>query len=565
MSRNYSKRNEQKDQKREFSRDERKSPKKGRRNGNKKDNPDDKIENKGWDNDPNYYFVSKELAEQCSQLSFQSILGQGTLHGYEVPTVVIVSDCMNPGVTENVRDAVSSNPIAPVTSVTHLGNRVDGKAGVNVMAAKLYTFMSSFTGRTSNYAPQDVAMMILAISAIVELSEHIRRFFGLLLTYNFRNRMVPLYLIKLLGCDPDDLKKNISDYRMRFNVAMSRMNQIPLLGNIAFIDKCRGRYQKIYQDDPTSMSQLWAYVPTFYYILDEVGDTDGSVLRAKWLRQSASDTNMNSLLTKLEDMITAVLESTSLNLIYADMLNMANKIKVKTWQFDYLAENYVVMPEYNAGANLQFHNLTVMGMPGASSTSYEDTINQQKYTYTDSVTGRVTYITGGASIFCDANKNNIVYNPLFSGKSYALCKYFVDLPIDNPDMPTRIESLRNVSLHSASDVKPSDLTPTISGVGTGNILTCAALTDHFVTKIFVASNSGNLSDAKSMEDSIYSGQSSYPINKSTQISNFPCYIKGTSIYTDVVGSLQYYTEIDYKYIKRLLDAMSIGLFEFRTT
>lgn len=538
------------------------------KSSNGKPAPTANLDKGARDNDPNWYFTSPELAEQASQLSFQSMLGQGSVHGYQVPTITRIETVMNPGVTYRpstcMHEGFRSWGSVQLDSLSGVD---PGKSGVNMMAAKLYSTLSSFTGRTASYGPQDVAMMILQISSIAEISEWIRRAFGVALTYNARNRTLPLGLLKSMGLDVNDFLKNLSVYRMRYNVDMSRINQIPLLENIAYIKKSRDIYQRIYMDDPTNMSQLFYYSPAYYHTLDEAGDSDGSVLKARTF--SFSNVSMDSQLSKLERMINAALESSTLNFIYADLINMANKLNVSTWQFDYLAENYVVMPEYNQNALLQFHNLTIMGQP-LDVLDPNDASKGIKalVPYYQNQQNMEVYVTHGADVFCNANTNDIVYNPLFDANNINLWAWMVDMPTDAPSVEDRIEAIRFAALNFGNVITPSG----ISGATlTRNAYIFNVLPDHYVTQIYTfrnidysQNNPAKITALRSVDpdDSMVSLDI---VDSWSQFEHAPLRaVAGPSgSLSRIFGGLQFYTMYDCYYAQRLLDVMLTGLWDFR--
>lgn len=577
MSRNYEKKEDTKH-------NPRLNKSRGKKSFNKKDSNKANftgLNAKDRDNDPNWYFSSPELAEQASQLSFQSVLGFGSIHGYKIPSILRFDTVLCPGNTYNVREKHGTNPkfnSASESTAYQIPTQIDpGKAGVNLMAAKLYTLLSSFTGRTASYGPQDVAMMILGIASIAEVSEHLRRVFGIALTYNFRNRALPLGIIRAMGIDADDFVHNVAIYRMRFNVAMSRINQIPLLDNIGIIRKSRDIYQNVYQDDPTSMSQLWFYQPKYAFVIDETAYSTGTVLRAVTLNSDTSGlyTNMqkfSDVLSVLEDQITAILESSTLNFIYADLLNMANKLSVPTWKFDYLAENYVVMPVFNNNALLQMHNLTIAGEPYTPSNATAISMISK------TIANKSVKFTMGPHIYSDADTNEVVYNPVFTGL-IGMNSMVADFPTDSPSIEDRIEALRFAAYDSGYNARSKWLS---SGSGETHLRLFTALPDHYVSKAYLF-NVLEPDSATTVPCCLAMDTSKVLVNDATlntntkyiqltqlehaplvyMVTNDSTQAEHDSTFNGILGGLQYYTEVDYNYIKRLLDLMTIGLYDFR--
>lgn len=531
------------------------------------------LDARGRDNDPNYYFVSKELAEQAAQLSFQSMIGFGSLDGYEIPSICRVELNSSPGVSYAPNGLVGKPGITEWATTNSISS---DKRGVNLMSSKLYTMLSTFTGRTSNYAPQDVAMMILAISSIAELSETIRRAFGVALTYNPRNRNLPLGLLKAMNLNVVDFLANIPSYRMRFNVAMTRINQIPLLDNVAYIRKSREMYQRIYMDGAGPMSQIFFYQPRSVWTLEESLSDTGSVLLASNLTSTTTANNtMGGWLTKLETMITKLLESSTLNLIYADLLNMANKIKVPVWQFDYLAENYVVMPEFNANALLQFHHMRVMGDPVTLPNEATHMTKQWIASLTEltSVTPEFT-VTSGNNVICDPNKNNVIYNPCFADHTYL--KQIVDMPTGSPTLEDRIEALRFSASNTGMKIVDRDFRT--SGSLSLFYDTMAILPDHYVTGLsffrnvdYAAATSGRTTVNTSIGTSVndFGGGT----NRGGHLDLFEKFYKhplfvviNTDTYDTIdklYGDLDFYTIVDSTYMSRINEMMFTGLLDFR--
>lgn len=530
-------------------------------------------------NDPNYYFFDKDLAEQASQLSFQNMLGYGSIKGYEIPTIVRILMNPSPGVTVDVPEPsdlteVNAATASPELPVSYIGKN---KAGINLMCAKLYTMLSTYSGRSAGYAPQDVGSMILGISSFAELSEHTRRIFGVAMTYNSRNRSIPLGLIEALGVEPEDFIKNIAVYRMRFNVIMTRINQIPLLDNIGYIRKSRELYQHIFLDSGSPMAQTFFYAPYSVWTLDEESYEQGTILKTTPVpyhsRGNESMTPppvyMSQYLDLLDTMVTKLLESSTLNLVYADLMNMASKVSVSTWQFDYLAENYAVVPEVNAEAILQFHNARIVG----------------KYTQHAYRSDARTVVTPENDVYPDVETNNLVYSPCIRGASWresgtkTMLPFWkdaiVDSPVANPDLQTRIEMLRFSCADSGYWYKETGSTEV--AVSRAGKLYCA-LPDHWITAIDIFSNFSSEMDADdiiSIPDSVMYRFDSYDLSdidrlaKISQIGGMPIFFmrpaEGGEISnnTALFGDFNFYTTVDWKYLKRINDVIFTGLFEFR--
>jgi len=511
------------------------------------------LSNTKRDNDPNWYFTDAMVAEQASQLSFQQFAGSPApvVGTFKMPTIMRfeMNACPMPSFSANIQKYDETIPAETNWGVQDASGFYE-KDGLNLASMKLYTLMSTFTGRTSTYGPQDIGLMILAIGSIAELIEHIRRAFGLALTYNPRNRVFPRTLINALGFDADDLFWKLADYRMRFNSEIIRINQIPLLDNIGYLRKCRDIYQKIYLDEPSDMAQVYAMVPRTVWILNEDDPNTPSFLETKYITEYIEPLSMQTWLNELHDMITKVLESSTLNLVYADLINLNSKIGFPTWQFDLLAENYVVLPEFNATFLLQVHNLDVVGDPLASARA--GLVNNIPFTDANDVKQ-------------DPNTNSIIYNPMFPNQYSGAHAMVVDMATDNPSLEDRIEALRyKVAWSGLYYIEGS-------GSTVGNWDVFKALPDHYCTRATVFCGdedriTGNQMRITTNHFDITRTWAKYMWPKFTVFTDHPIlYVQEDAdpVIEDMAGDFTFYTTIDYLYMVRLNRIISQGLFEFR--
>lgn len=547
------------------------------------------LSSKGRDNDPNWYFTNAELASQASELSFQSFIGELDIPGaYNVPAVntVWLNPC--PG---NSYGIATDNDQGDYTTALPSSADTPLDSGINLMANKIYTMLSTYSGRTTNYTPEDVGIMLLAVASMAEFSEAIRRAFGVVLTYNERNRAVPRRLIEAMGINWDNLISNLPLYRMRFNTILNRINQIPLLDNIGFIRKSRDLYQRIYLDAPSSMAQILMYMPFSLWILDETGYAKGLHLKTTrpWPELVPSATaqvqgqpqfdiyadinykvNMSRLLDYFDAQVSALLESSTLNIIYADLLNLASKINVPVWKFDYLAENYVVTPEFNRNFLLQFHNLDVVGAPIVlNSNAIVKAINGYTFTTDNDVVGdidslRVIYNPGMAGVVSQTVDNVAHYVGILPRAG------IVDMDTDVPTVEDRIEALRFKSFASGWYVKG------LRGTSDYNEA-FRALPDHYAVCFCITDGTGK--NVIGQHNFFATASASLAAQYLHPLANFTQCDWAPLIYAaqwDVVKSwnptndmeyytdLNFWTEIDWKYLNRLNKMIYSGLFDFRT-
>lgn len=235
------------------------------------------------DNDPNWYYLNAEIANQASSFSFDQFLG------------------VNTPLNALTKSGVSSSHQVPLPSIMTIelnpcpGNTLSIQTGINMAALKMYTVLSSNNAKTTNYAPQDLTMLMLSLGEVISVMEHIRRTFGVAFTYNQRNRSMPKLLIQSMGFTPDDFLGNMAQHRLQFNSWVTAINKIPFLSNIAYFYKCADLYQKVYTDSESAMAQLYVFKPYSTWILNETYDDNGSGLETKLLPAKGKWTDWASI------------------------------------------------------------------------------------------------------------------------------------------------------------------------------------------------------------------------------------------------------------------------------
>lgn len=481
------------------------------------------------DNDPNWYYLNAEIANQASSFSFDQFLG------------------VNTPLNALTKAGVPSSHQVPLPSIMTIelnpcpGNTLSIQTGINMAALKMYTVLSSNNAKTTNYAPQDLTMLMLSLGEIISVMEHIRRTFGVAFTYNQRNRSMPKLLIQSMGFSPDDFLGNMAQHRLQYNSWVTAINKIPFLSNIAYFYKCADLYQKVYTDSESAMAQLYVFKPYSTWSLNETYDDNGSGLETKLLPTKGT---WNAWASIVETMIDALFESSTFNYIYADVLNYAGKTGAKTMFLDYLVEGYQVIPEYNRNALLQIHNVHLAGRPNPLSAS-------AAYTKNNDV----------ASL---ANKNMVKYAPTFTSSAQHYTSLIVDMDTPNPTLEDRIEATRFQSVQGK--------VVTISGT---NYAVFTALPDHYAVQlnVYIADDSVETFGSSSITTTTATGENDLELF--TDITKFdwaPLFYLSDMLpdsdldndcVTYIQGDLNYYTTLGEDWYNKVNDLTFMALFELR--
>lgn len=492
-------------------------------------------------NDPNWYFTSTEIADQASTFSFNEFLGVKSFQSgrfYDSTDHIFkyyAFQLTNPTILVGY--------VNPSPGTSQYG--IQEMSGVNAVALKTYTMLSSRNGKTTSYAPQDITMLILAMGEIISMMEYMRRAFGVAYTYNQRNRTLPKRLIESMGIDYDDMSANMADYRMRFNALITTINKIPFPVNIAYISKCAAIYQNIYLDSESSMASIVYLRPYTTWLLDEIGSEKGSQLLTQSLPFSRTPQSMAIWFDTISTMINAVLTSATFNTIFSDILMLRDKYSMPLMVLDYLASDYAVVPTYNPMFMLQIHNSTVTGNPLTTSPG--------------------TGFTKDNDVTSDPDNNMILYNPSFVNNQYVPDGAFIDFPVSNPDVAMRIEATRFTSVPNPSVFQ-------LSGSDDYTPIMLYYLPDHYVISYDLFNVDATIENRATLNrqwvplDQIDADKIAFTgVNMGPTIMAFGTNIGGKANNNKIVplSTVDYFTFLPKEWFYRVNDLTYMALFEVR--
>ena len=538
---------------------------KGKAKTGKDDYHEDKITgSESYDNNPEWYIIDPVTADQASGFSFANFIGEAINIG-----TTGTSDIKNSGYTVNIGSIMR---IGLMPSLGSVGMDINAKtAAINQQGFKMYSRLSSVNSKNTQYLPNDITTMILAIGELIKMVNWGQRTFGLTWVYNLRNRTMPKRLIELSGFDPDDLFKNLAQYRIEFNTLMVQANKIPFPSNINYFNKCAQVFSSVYKDEETDMSQMYVFAPDSVWLIDETG-AEGTILKTHYLPNAPI--KFSAYLTLLESMINTLLTSATYNYVYADIVNFAaknsGKMNMQMLNFATVPDDYIVMPEYNEPMLSQIHNLSIMSYP----------IDSGKGTETYSITYKdetIETFTNNNDVIPNVETLSMFYKPAFTGKGdgadvftafMASADRILDFHTSSPNTGMRLEATRltsgcrKVKQNKAGEAHPFTYSDLVSS-------------DHYVSTLFVVGAEGKpdyeiSSNGILFWDNTMLGFSVYALGLISQFKERPIFYigdisSGSDPYVGQIKSifsdLDFFTTIDMDTLKRINDLSLYGLFE----
>lgn len=480
-----------------------------------------------------YYIPDPTLVNNATQLSYQSINGVTPLEDYMVPTIMKIYMNPSPGLTYQ-----GSNP-----AINH-----PDRTGVNMAGLKIFNLLSMTSGRNMQYAPQDVSMCILAMSQLLALHGFIHRLFQSVKLWNTYNRMYPRAIITAMGIDYDDFVSNLSDYRTRYNALVAAANQLPIILNLGFLKKSIGEFSYVFTDSDSPLSQSYLFLPESTWLIDESSYSGGTILKTTPVCPKAGQVRTFSdlMINVLRPMVDALLTSSTLNLVYADLLNYAMKgNEIRFTNLDFITEEETLIPVHNWEALLHIHNLETFGTPDYP--TYDPTPVYAIYTPENDV-------------YPDANTNAVIYNPCRSDAVLGISstdkvneRVVLDSPVVDPDPETRLE----ISRYSGTW---TENTFTHTGV---HYHSFTVVPDYYATDIEIIQGNASTPTAGLRTKYAYG---TTPAGLSKLMSQFDWHplvkewLPSDRRIKSCFGDLNYWTSVDVYYMERLNELTYMGLF-----
>lgn len=485
-------------------------------------------------NNPAYYYEDANVLEQVMNFSFNEFGG--------VPTDIQESSQGTKMTFSN--KMISSYYLNPSIPQTGDGNvyKMDGATTASI---RNFLLLSGSNAKTTNYAPQDVTILILALAELIKIATWIARALGVAYLFNYRNRTYPESLLRAMGIDPTDFANNLANYRVRFNKLLSVASKIPFPATIPLFAKATDLYGKMYLDDDNSaLAQTYLFNPYSIWLFDEAYDANGAGLKTTPFSVPGVAAPFSIYLNIFESMIAALTTSTSLNFIYSDVMRLVQNGKISNLiQFNSIPENFVVVPTYNEEVEVWLHNAIMCGEPLQTSDQYKPI-------------GYTPALTNANDVSCDAGSNKLLYHPQFKHALNIGYEALIDFDHDNVSIEDKVKATR-LSMRFSHMLDGSDVYTDIVALN-DEYLVCTAIWDEDPTPgVYYSSfRDGNTATKEQVMimDYAFSKFDWAPIY-------YWVYNDGTKDNANAIGDLDYYTCVDLDTVKKIYDYEIIHLLQ----
>lgn len=295
-------------------------------------------------------------------------------------------------------------------------------APVNVAARNIYTYVRHQNSGSANYNTPDLMIYLLAMDSVYYWLSHLRRAYGVAMTWSPTNRYVPRMLLYALGFNADDIIKNLAQFRYYINYYTAQAQALCVPATFDLYKRHSWLFDGTYIDSASNKAQLYAFIPAGYRIYQPTTETTGGSLAWTSVIPYGQMT-VSQAIAPLDEMINALLQDEDTGIMSGDILKA---FQGNVYKQEPIADSYAILPAYDPIVLTQIQNLTC--------------------------TGANVNSTGGPSANDIKQANNLIsYQPTTKGVTCAAFAgaHILTAPLDKVEPALLMEMTRLTSMTSA--------------------------------------------------------------------------------------------------------------------
>lgn len=322
------------------------------------------------ENDPSWYTPNPQLLKDAASISLNAKTG------YPIYT--------QPGGFTSLGQYNLGTTFVPgvltLFTVPTFGDPDDSNDPINVAAASFFSSLRRATSGTSYYEKGDSLLYLIGVGQLYSLYSYMTRAYGTISEYSFDNTYTPNVLLRAMGINASDFRRNQSNFRLWLNDFALRLQTLPMPNVLSYTTRQIFLYEGIYLDSNTSKAQYLMYNPMGFYKYSEGTETSAAgTLTFTSLPGTAQTTLMTteSLMNYAESLMQPILNSQDMSqYIVSDILKAYSPSSM--FMVSPIAENFRVQAHYNQEILMQMENCYIYNF-----TSFESTLGQNMTINTD--------------------------------------------------------------------------------------------------------------------------------------------------------------------------------------
>lgn len=294
------------------------------------------------DNDPSWYALTPALLKDAASLPFSQATG--------LPFRVANTEGSLPGVMAlSIRTVPGTNDYSD--------------SPINVASRNIYSWVRHANSGSRNYDSPNLMMYLMAMDSLFAIYSHCARMYGLLRVYAQKNRNYPRAFFDLVGWDYDDFVANMASFRLWLNTFVERVGSMCVPANMTFMLRHMWMFQHVWLDGPTTKAQSYFFYPqeVLRYMYDK--DDSEFPIKLESMRVcpgpnygSETPWKVTRVTAAIDDCIRSILEREDLAIMSGDILKAYGSNGI--WKLVPIHEDFVVLPTFSQEVMYQIHNST---------------------------------------------------------------------------------------------------------------------------------------------------------------------------------------------------------------
>ena len=283
-------------------------------------------------NDPQWYAHSSELMRAAASLPFSTTAG--------------------------LKSELNNNAVPGVMALTWVPWVEGGTSSAIQQAANsMYSFTAHANSRNYNYDPADEMLLVVAGASLFSAISLGIRAFGTMQRFSQQDYYTPEVLVRAMGFDYADLRKNLSRMWFDLNDLINRSRQIWIPDYMPIIQRWFWLNAHIYRDGTSVKAQYYLFRPScFLRYQEKTQDTGGSLDTLPWATNAGGVHTWDEYMKYMDSLFQNLLESQDRGMIFGDILKAYGADHI--FALSPIASDYSVEPVYNTEVLTQIENCT---------------------------------------------------------------------------------------------------------------------------------------------------------------------------------------------------------------
>lgn len=312
-----------------------------KQNRKARDDNEGKFSKSGY-NDASWYAANPQLLQDAASLSFANATGVQLDVGDQY--LGNPSNCPGRAVAPGVM--AIDVALAP-------GLSKDNSSAVNVASRQIYSYVVHANSRNTSYNAPDQMLYLLAMDEIYAFYNNMRRAYGVMMSYNIRNRYKPQALVTAMGFDFNDLQSNLADFRYFINQTAAKINTLCVPSTMTYMIRHSWMFSNVYMDSDNPKAQMYVFRQDGYRFYDEF-----SLPSKLAYTRITNPMKFSDVVFIMNKMLSRIIESEDMNIMSGDILKAYGENNL--FRVVGIEANHQLEPVYNPEVLTQIQNATIL-------------------------------------------------------------------------------------------------------------------------------------------------------------------------------------------------------------